>query len=337
MRNLERALVICAGGGAGDVLLSTPVARALRAAGVRDVIALTAPRHRGVLHGNPELSDVWLDDADILAMVRRLRAARFDVAIVTWATQRYALLPLLAGIPLRVGQARRTYSLLFNRRVTVRSELGDHGSHWTQILLDYARAAGCPDVDPTPSFRVDEATRATMRARFAALGIGNDGYIVLHPTRGLDLGERPWAIATLAALATRLRERFSLPVLVSGTKADRAIAEEVAHGGGARSLAGETTFGELAALLEGARLCVAVDSGPMHLAACLGTPTVGIFALQTDEPRRWAPLGPRTAVVEPVYPCPAWHRKENCPDFACLRELDPERVIAACEALLTRV
>ncbi|TAM87358.1 glycosyltransferase family 9 protein [bacterium] len=337
MRKLERALVICAGGGAGDVLLATPVARALRAAGAREVVALTAPRHRDVLFGNPDLHEVWLDDADVLTMARRLRAAHFDAAIVTWATQRYALLPLLAGIPLRVGQARRTYSLLFNRRVTVRSELGDRESHWTQILLDYARAAGCPDVDPTPSFRVDEAARAALRTRIAALGIGSDGYVVLHPTRGLDLGGRPWPIATLASLAARLRERFSLTVLVSGTEGDRAIAEEVARGGGARSLAGETTFGELAALLEGARLCVAVDSGPMHLAACLGTPTIGIFALQTDEPRRWAPLGPRTAVIEPIYPCPAWHRKENCPDFACLRELDPERVIAACEALLTRV
>ncbi|TAM61519.1 glycosyltransferase family 9 protein [bacterium] len=337
MRKLERALVICAGGGAGDVLLATPVARALRAAGAREVVALTAPRHREVLKGNPDLHGVWLDDAGLLAVARRLRGARFDVAVVTWATQRSALLPFLAGVPLRVGQARRPYSLLFNRRVTVRSELGDRQTHWTQILLDYARAAGCPEVDPTPSFRVDRETRAAMRARVLELGIGDGGYVVLHPTRGLDLNGRPWPVQTLAAVALRLRERFSLPVLVSGTQSDRALAEAVASGAGARCLAGETTFGELAALLEGARLCVAVDSGPMHLAACLGTPTVGIFALQTDEPKRWAPLGPRTAVVEPVYPCPAWHRKENCPDFACLRELDPERVVAVCEALLTRV
>ena len=337
MRKLERALVICAGGGAGDVLLATPVARALRAAGVCEVVALTAPSHRDVLIGNPDLHDVWLDDASMLAVARRLRSARFDVAIVTWATQRSALLPFLAGVPLRVGQARRPYSLLFNRRVTVRSELGDHQTHWTQILLDYARAAGCPEVDATPCFCVARDARTAMRTRMAELGIGNDGYIVLHPTRGLQLDGRPWPVQTLAALALLLRQRFARTVIVSGTAADRAIAQEIASIAGARSLAGETTFGELAALLEGARLCVAVDSGPMHLAACLGTPTVGIFALQTDEPKRWAPLGPRTAVVGPVYPCPAWHRKENCPDFACLRELDPERVIAACEALLTRV
>jgi len=336
MRKGGRALVICAGGGAGDVLLATPVMRALRAAGASAVSALTAPRHHAVLEGNPLLDEVLIDDAGLRQMVRRVRAGRYDTAIVTWATQRYALIPWLARVPERVGQSRRTYSLLFTKRVTVRSELGDHTTHWTEILLSYARAAGCPEVDPTPVYHVSAEARGAVRARLAACGIGA-GYVVLHPTRGLDLRGRPWPVETLAALALRLRERFSLPVVVTGTAGDRAIAEAIAERSAATSLAGQTPFGELAALLEGARLCVAVDSGPMHVAACLGTPTVGIFALQSDEPRRWAPMGPRAVVVPPVYPCPPSHRKETCPDFACLRELDPRRVIAACDALLAHV
>jgi ADP-heptose:LPS heptosyltransferase len=72
-----------------------------------------------------------------------------------------------------------------------------------------------------------------------------------------------------------------------------------------------------------------MDSGPMHVAAAVGAPTVGIFALRSDEPQRWAPLGPRTAVVRGTYPCPRWHRKETCPDFACVRELPQGEVIAA--------
>jgi|SRR5579872_893890 len=336
MRKIGRALVICAGGGAGDVLLATPVARALRAGGATTVVALTAPRHRDVLLGNPELDGVLLDDAGLREMARRIRRGRFDVAVVTWATPRYVALPWLAGIPERVGQARRIYSFLFTKRVTVRSELGDRRTHWTDILLDYARALGCPSVDPTPSYSVSEEARRAAQALLRAKGV-DGGYVVLHPTRGVELDGRPWPVETLAALALQLRQRFSMPVLLSGTSGDRPIVEAIAERSAARSVAGETTFAELAALLERARLCVAVDSGPMHLAACLGTPTVGIFALQTDEPQRWAPLGPRTAVVGPVYPCPPSHRKETCPDFACLRELDPERVIAACEELLTRI
>ena len=58
------------------------------------------------------------------------------------------------------------------------------------------------------------------------------------------------------------------------------------------------------------------------------------FALQSDEPDRWAPLGPRVASVRPTYPCPPDHRKESCPDFACVRELDEERILAALDGLL---
>jgi ADP-heptose:LPS heptosyltransferase len=72
----------------------------------------------------------------------------------------------------------------------------------------------------------------------------------------------------------------------------------------------------------------------MHVAAAVGAPTVGIFALQSDEPDRWAPLGPRVAVVRPAYPCPPGERKETCPNFACVRELDPARVLAALDGLL---
>jgi ADP-heptose:LPS heptosyltransferase len=74
----------------------------------------------------------------------------------------------------------------------------------------------------------------------------------------------------------------------------------------------------------------------MHLAAAVGAPTVGIFALQSDEPDRWAPLGPKTAVVRATYPCPPDHRKETCPNYACIEALDRARVLAALDRLVPR-
>jgi ADP-heptose:LPS heptosyltransferase len=74
----------------------------------------------------------------------------------------------------------------------------------------------------------------------------------------------------------------------------------------------------------------------MHVAAAVGAPTVGIFALQSDEPDRWAPLGRKTAVVRATYPCPPDHRKETCPNFACIEALDRARVLAALDQLLPK-
>jgi ADP-heptose:LPS heptosyltransferase len=95
------------------------------------------------------------------------------------------------------------------------------------------------------------------------------------------------------------------------------------------SIAGATSIGGFAALARRAAFVVAMDSGPMHVAAAAGAPTVGIFALQSDEPDRWAPLGAHTAVIRPSYPCPPDHRKETCPDFACVRALDVDAILAA--------
>jgi ADP-heptose:LPS heptosyltransferase len=99
------------------------------------------------------------------------------------------------------------------------------------------------------------------------------------------------------------------------------------------SIAGATSLGVFAALCERARAVVAMDSGPMHVAAATGTPTVGVFALQSDEPERWAPLGPHVAVVRASYPCPPGHRKETCPDFACVRALDVTAILHALDGV----
>jgi ADP-heptose:LPS heptosyltransferase len=165
--------------------------------------------------------------------------------------------------------------------------------------------------------------------------LGVDGpYAVLHPTRGIGGVRKRWPTEGLSALGRALRAEFGLPVVVSGTEEDRPIADAVATAAGGVSVAGRTSLAELGGLVTDAKYVVAMDSGPMHMAAAVGTPTVGIFALQSDEPRRWAPLGPHVAVVRGTYPCPPSHRKETCPDFPCVRALPVDDVLRAVRGLV---
>jgi ADP-heptose:LPS heptosyltransferase len=322
----ERALLVAAGGGIGDMLLAGVVARALRTR-YEAVDAVVLAEHADIAAHVPAIERT-------IVLGERL-PARYAAAVVTWATPRTALLPWLARIPLRVGQARRLYSPLFTERVVVRSELGDRTTPWTQILLDYARAIGCNVADDRPQFAVrdDERAAASMLLRVHDV----DGpYYLLHPTRGLSAQRSRWPVDGFVALAARLAARDRFPVLVTGSPADAPIAEAIAAGAGRGvvSIAGATSIAGFAALAETARAVVAMDSGPMHVAAAAGAPTVGIFALQSDEPDRWAPGGQRVAIVRPTYACPSGHRKETCPDFACVRELDLARILAALDGLL---
>ncbi len=346
---MSRALLYCAGGGIGDSLVASVVGRALRQR-FATVDALTLPGHRETLERVPDLDAVLVDDGgDERTLAASLAARRYDACVVTWATARTARIPQLAKIPVRVGQARRLYSHRFTNRVVVRSELGNVTSHWSDILLDYARAIGCDTSDlayafvPTPE---DERVAETV-ARSAGLtpngSLGN--FVILNPCNAIASRRGRWPVEGWAALAAALRERFASSILISGGPADVSIVETVlrtaratdspASGAGESmtSVAGKLGIGAFGALARHAKAFVGITTGSMHVAAAVGCPTVGIFPFQSDFPERWAPLGARTAVVRPSYPCHRGDTKEACPDYACVANLDVARILAAADAV----
>jgi ADP-heptose:LPS heptosyltransferase len=328
----ERALLVAAGGGLGDTLLAGVVAEALRERYVVD--ALVQPAHRALAERIPAIADVYLM-ASPIPTAEEMRGPRYAASIVTWATFATAVVPLLAEIPVRVGQSRRLYSAFFTDRVSVRSETGDRHTHWTDILLDYVRPLGGDVAPKQPRFVPTAADEAEAVALLAARGIEGP-FALLHPTRGLSAARERWPAAGFIALARALEATHGIPVLVTGAPADAPFAEAIARGveEGVTSIAGATSIGAFGALAARARYVVAMDSGPMHVAAAMGAPTVGIFALQSDEPDRWAPRGPRTAVVRATYPCPPADRKETCPTFLCVRHLDLAAILLALDGLL---
>ncbi len=323
-------LVACAGGGFGDSLLASVVGRALRSRFSR-VEALTLPPHVEALQRVPDFDAVLADDARERELADRLASRDYAAVVVTWATARIANVVKRAGIPIRVGQARRLYSGLFTKRVVVRSERRDVTSHWTSILLDYARALDCDTIDTEPRFRPTEADEMEAYAVMARHKLERNGFFVLHPSNAIA-SSRPWPVGGWRALAIALQERLGGKVVVTGSPAEAKIAQQV--GGDAIPVAGETSLGAFGALVAQARAFVGITTGSMHVAAAVGAPTVGIFPFQSDFPERWAPLGRRTAVVRASYACHAGDTKERCTDYACIRHLDVERIIAATESLL---
>ena len=338
----SRALLYCAGGGIGDSLVASLVGRALHRRFER-VDALTLGAHRALLERVPDLDSVMVDEGgDERALAGRLAQNGYEACVVTWATPRTARIPQLAAIPVRVGQARRFYSFRFTHRVVVRSEQGDVTSHWSEILLDFARAIGCDTDDrqyrvvPTPQdeHEAEELTRGSGR------------FIILNPCNAVASLRGIWPPQGWAALAQALAQRFAMRVFVSGSPADAPITEGItrlALSGLQRgtaadepivSLAGKTSVGGFAALARRAQAFVGITTGSMHVAAAVGCPTVGIFPFQSDFPERWSPLGARTAVVRASYPCHRGDTKEKCADYACIAHLDLPRILAATEALV---
>lgn len=329
-----KALLYAAGGGIGDSLVASVVARALHQR-YDGVDALTLPGHRETLERVPDIDEVLADAGEPEDELARMLSARgYDAAIVTWATPRTARVPQLAGIPIRVGQARRLYSWRFTHRIAVRSENGDVTTHWSQILLDYARAIGCDAADARPALEVTPPDSAEAQTLLSSLNLGEAPFAIVHATNAIAPKRGIWPTGGWAELVKALAASFGVPVLLSGANADRPIVEEIARSSGGIPIAGNISLGGFAALAQRTRLFAGITTGSMHVAAAVGAPTVGIFPFQTDTPERWAPLGAKTAIVRASYPCRPGERKETCPDYACIANLDVPRILAAAQALL---
>jgi ADP-heptose:LPS heptosyltransferase len=330
----NRALLYCAGGGIGDSLVASIVARALHRR-FENVHALTLGSHVALLERVPDVDKVLIDDGgDERALANHLAAHAYAACVVTWATPRTARVPHLAAIPVRVGQARRFYSFRFTRRVVVRSEKGDVTSHWADILLDYARAIGCDTDDRQYRFVPTAGDEREAEELSAASG----RFIILGPCNAVASRRGLWPLEGWAALAQSLRERFDARVLVSGSPADAPIADRIVaftRDAEVVSIAGRTSVGAFGALARTAAAFVGITTGSMHVAAAVGCPTVGIFPFQSDFPERWSPLGARTAVVRPSYPCHKGDTKERCRDYACIANLDISRILPAVASLVS--
>src|ERR1700678_840041 len=172
----ERAMLYCAGGGIGDSLVASVVARALHQRFAK-VDALTLPSHRELLERVPEVDRVLVDAGEDGAVATELARWGYEACVVTWATSRTARVAQRAGIPVRVGQARRFYSFRFTNRVVVRSERGAVTSHWSDVLLDFARAIGCD----TQERRYRFVPTVQDEREAAELLAGCERFIILNP------------------------------------------------------------------------------------------------------------------------------------------------------------
>lgn len=242
--------------------------------------------------------------ARFLALVRRLRRERFDLVLdFEFFTRFSAVMTLASGAASTRGFAapnvwrgrfhddtvpfNRYWHVARNFRALAGGEVG--------------RGVGAEDVR---AFAVTSENEIEARAALERAGLAWDApFVVLNPNAGQLSLERRWPTEHFAVLARALREEDGLPVALVGARGEREYVEQIArasapstgNSAGLANLAGELSIGGLAALLARAACVVTNDSGPMHVAAALGAPTIGLFGPET--PVMYAPLGARALAL----------------------------------------
>jgi heptosyltransferase-2 len=332
----------------GDVVMSLPAVRALRAADPKGALAILArPWVAELYRLLPEVDEVVIDgakgaDADANArerLVSEIRAARFDRAVILPTSFSTALVLARAGVPERIGYRGEGRGVLLTKAIRLDLAAGTH-QVWRHLRLAEAAGAPIPGA-PDVSWPVSAAARDAARARLVEAGWKGGAFAAAHVASFAHAAKR-WDLARFASVFDALAARHGLPVVLLGSAGEKSVNGEAAglvKKARVLDLSGATTLPEVLGILADAALFLGNDSGLAHLAGAAGTPSVVVFGPTDPEATRpWdgargdgRPV--RLAVVRRRTLC-APCRFAVCPiDHACMDSVTPADVLAAIDTV----
>jgi heptosyltransferase-1 len=315
----------------GDVVHALPVAATLKAARPRARLAwIVERREAALLREHPALDEVIVADtrgwrrartaaatravlADLRTLGRRLAKWRFDAVLDLQGLMKSGIITAACRAPLRIGFVagwgrEPLHALFVNRRVQPPSTARHVVDQYLALLSPLAVT------ERRVEFRLPVTPAAESRMEEWLAGAGLKPHrrlVVLNP--GAGRADKRWPVEHFAALARGLAHEIDAQVLVAWGPGEEAAARTIVETVAVATLAPPTDLDALLALLRRASAVVAADTGPLHLAAALGTPCVGLYGPTSAE--RNGPFGDG-------------HRALASPD-GTLRGLTPARVLAA--------
>jgi len=326
----------------GDLVMSLPALRAIRRSFPRARLSVVTKSELASFFDGVE----WIDEVipysvhrgirglgDRRAVVNTIRSRGFDLAVLFPNSFESALWVWLARIPGRAGYIRDSRGLLLTHKIAPPPQaMNDHQVHYWLAMVD--KTIGVPgdaqDFDLTAAPNRLQEMAAWLAAR---RGRKDAPLIAIAPAAAFGPAKE-WPTTHFVRLIDELAERHDAECVLVGAPDERPQCAAIASSSrrGALVAAGETSVGQLVALLKLADGFVGNDSGAMHVAAALGRPTVGIFG--STNPARTGPLGPRTRVLWQHLICsPCLARTCRFGHYNCLREITPGGALDALRAL----
>jgi ADP-heptose:LPS heptosyltransferase len=340
----------------GDAVFTTPLIGAVRRRFPHAHLSyVVEPAALPIVRGNAHLADIIVAPrrrgvqrvVDDVRLARRLRAARFDVAIDLHGGPRAAWLTWASGAPMRIGYTITGRRWMYTHVVDRAPDLGPRHSVLNQ--WDLLAPLGIPPADPARDpidIAPDPGAVAAVDRRLGQLGIrAEHDLAVIHVSAGNPF--RRWPTESFVELVVGLagadaRRR----ILLTSGPSDRAAAARVAEAARERLTGAEQvpdtadfSLAELRALVDRAAVYIGGDSGPLHVASATTTPIVALFGPTLAErsmpwrDSRWY----AEAVDAGPLPCrPCKQRECVTNDFRCLTMITPQQVIDAAERALNR-
>jgi heptosyltransferase II len=317
----------------GDILFTTPSIRAVRRSKPSAFIVVMAhPRCREMLEGNPNIDKLILFDEKTshkgllkkLFFISDLKKLKFDTAICFHRSTSKTLIAYLAGIPRRVGYYTKKRSLLLTDSLSEKRDI----VHRVEYFLNLVRSIGINDSGSDYEFIIPRTAicAAEIILKNAGVNKGED-FFIINP--GGNWLQKRWPKQNYSMLCEKLHDIYNYKILVTGSIEDIPLASDIISNKGSYlvSICGKTSLKQLAAIMGKAKIVVANDSGPMHIAVSQKTPTIAIFG--PTSPSITGPYGNGKYItlhkcLDCIVPC-----YESCYNHRCMSAVSVADVLAA--------
>jgi lipopolysaccharide heptosyltransferase I len=323
-------------GSLGDIIHSLPVAATLRASFPRARINwLVDARQRAILDQVPVIDRRITVDPSVrgfFSAIRKLREHQYDVAIDLQGLWKSAILTRGSGAARVIGFPRAHLREPGAQRFYSETPLVVSGPHVIQKNLSLLRPLGLDSTKfvVTFPFEIPESVVLAEVHRRLRLGVG-DRFVLLNP--GAAWPNKRWSPERFGQVAAAIAARHGLPSAVLWGPGEQPLAERVvsASDGNAVSTP-QTSIGDLLALARAARLMISGDTGPLHMAAALGTAIVALFG--PTDPARNGPWSPEDVCVSKYGDCSCHYQRRCHRAAACFLDLGPDEVLRAVDQRL---
>ena len=319
----------------GDVVLCTPVLPLLRKHFPDAKITfLVNPGTAEVLQDNPYVDEVWVLPRQLWwqqwGMIQRMRDAKFDTVIDLTDGDRSAFLSWMTGASTRLGYNReRRWRGNFYSQVLPSAYGSMHMVEYHQQAL---AGLGIHEVIGNPEVYLNSDAEQQDQKIFDDIFPNDQPLVLLHPTARYAF--KAWPLERFAALADWLAGK-GLGVGLIGSQQEMLIGQQIMNLSkhAPVSLMGKTSLPELTALMRRCHLLIGNDGGPLHMAAAVGCPVVGLYG--PTDPAVWGPRGSHVKVIYKGVDCrPCFYPGCSRGEESCMRQISVEEVCQAAHSLL---
>ena len=330
----------------GDSLMTIPALRALRRVLPDAHITLVIrPGTKGLFSDVDFIDEILVYDRknafSVVPQVREWKRRRFDLAVLFQNAFEAALIPFLAGVPLRLGYATESRQALLTHPLP----LPDWRSSRHEVFyylyvvtaleqMLFGRSTVC-EAEPDASIQISDVRKAQAAELLRAYGVSEEDSVVAICPGSINSRAKRWSPESYATLADRLIES-KRRVLLIGSKDETDVSEDVTRRMRQQPivLTGRTTLDQITAVLDRADLIVTNDTGPAHIGAALGRPTIVIFG--PTNPLTTRPFAPEAVILRHPPDCaPCMLR--DCPiDHRCMTAITVDEVFEQSHELLKR-